>query len=204
MYISPSQIIETGYTQGDILVITYNQQLYKGFYHKDNQGRYWSGKDHTDKSMLLSYLPPATSEITLNTVAKDSSISYPFSKRFSDTLDTPLLNSNFILPNESNYAKGFFVRYFAQLKNSNQPYIVEVNYDTYNTFPTNKNITNHYITTALLWQLTGPINDVYNDNIRIKSGIKDTNLRSIQDAEKTFKHLSLYLTDPLQYSRVTK
>lgn len=204
MYISPSQIIETGYTQGDILVITYNQQLYKGFYHKDNQERYWSGKDHTETSMLLSYLPPTTSEITLNTTAKDNSISYPFSKRFDYDLDTPLLNSNFILPNESNYDKGFFVRYFAQLKNSTQLYIVEVNYNTYNTFLTNKNITNHYIIAALLWQLTGPINDIYNNNIRTIPGIKDTNLRSIQDAEKTFPGLSLYLTDPLQFARVTK
>ena len=204
MYISPSQIIETGYTQGDILAITYNQQLYKGFYHKDNQGRYWSGKDHTESSMLLSYLPPSSSEITLNTVAKDNSISYPFSKRFDYDLDTPLIKNDFVVPTESNYAKGFFVRYFAQLKNSTQPYIVEVKYDTYSTFPLNKNITDHYITTVLLWQLTGPVNDVYSDNIRTTPGIKDTNLRSIQESEKTFPGLSLYLTDPLQFARITK
>ena len=62
--------------------------------------------------------------------------------------------------------------------------------NTYNTFSKDKNITNHYLITTLLWQLTGPINDIYNNNIRTTPGIKDTNLRSIQDAEKTFPNLS--------------
>ena len=59
MYISSSQIVETGYTQGNQFVISYNQQSYKGFYHKDNQGRYWSEKEHTiniSKITLTKYL----------------------------------------------------------------------------------------------------------------------------------------------------
>jgi|688.fasta_scaffold88310_2 hypothetical protein len=203
MYISSSQIIETGYTQGSQFVISYNQQPYKGFYHKDNQGRYWSEKEHTITSFLLTLITP-TQNFSLNNMTKNSYVGINYNKRFTDNLDTPLLKSDFIVPTESNYTKGFFVRYFAQLKNSFQPYIVEVNYDTYNTFPKNKNIIDCYFTVVLLWQLTGPVNDIYSSNIRTTPGIKDTNLRSIQDAEKTFPNLSLYLTDPLQYSRVTK
>lgn len=203
MYISSSQIVETGYTQGNQFVISYNQQSYKGFYHKDNQGRYWSEKEHTINSFLLTLSTP-TQNFSLDNMIKNSYIGAKYTTLFTDTLDTPLLKSDFIVPTESNYAKGFFVRYFAQLKNSTQPYIVEINYKTYSNFSKDKNITNHYITASLLWQLTGPINDIYSNNIRTIPGIKDTNLRSIQDAEKTFKHLSLYLTDPLQFARVTK
>jgi hypothetical protein len=38
------------------------------------------------------------------------------------------------------------------------------------------------------------------NNIRIESGIVDTNLRSIQNASKTIPNISDILTDPLQFS----
>ncbi len=201
MYISSSQIVETGYTQGNQFVISYNQQPYKGFYHKDNQGRYWSDKEHTVNSFLLTTTTP-TPNFSFEAMTKNSPVGVNYTKCFTDDLSTPLLKSDFIFPTEDNYTKGFFVRYFAQLKNSTQPYIIEVNYNTYNTFSKDKNITNHYLITTLLWQLTGPINDVYNNNIRTTPGIKDTNLRSIQDTERTFPNLSSYLIDPFQFARI--
>jgi hypothetical protein len=199
MYISESQIVETGYTQGNSLVRVYDNQLYKGFYHKDNQGRYWTEKTHTSKSMLLRDVTPKDSSITLNSVAKNNSITLPFSKQFNIDLTTSLLKDDFILPTESDYNNGYFVRYIAELKNSIQSYIIEINYDSYKNFLTDKNLSTQYNNVTLLWQLTGPILDVYNNNIRIKSGVKDTNLRSIQEASKTIKNISLYLTDPLQF-----
>jgi hypothetical protein len=200
MYISKSQIIETGYTQGYDFVLSHNQQLYKGYYHKDNQGRYWSGKDHTSLSILLISLISPNIDITANSIAKDGIIAYPFSKRFNIDLTTPLLKSDFIQPTELDYNNGYFVRYISELKNSKQPYIIESNYNNYKNFSTDKNLINQYNTTTLLWQLTGPILDEYNNNIRTKSGIKDTNSRSIQEASKTIKNISTYLTNPLQFS----
>jgi hypothetical protein len=58
-----------------------------------------------------------------------------------------------------------------------------------------------YKLTSLIWKLTGPLYDVYKDNIRTASGIIDTNKRSILDAEKTLPNLSLYLIDPLQFGK---
>jgi hypothetical protein len=200
MYISKSQIIETGYTQGYDFVLSHTQQLYKGYYHKDNQGRYWSGKDHTSLSILLISLISPNIDITANSIAKDGIIAYPFSKRFNIDLTTPLLKSDFIQPTELDYNNGYFVRYISELKNSKQPYIIESNYNNYKNFSTDKNLINQYNTTTLLWQLTGPILDEYNNNIRTKSGIKDTNSRSIQEASKTIKNISTYLTNPLQFS----
>lgn len=201
MYISNSQIIETGYTQGYEFSLSYSQEVYKGYYHKDNQGRYWTEKEHTSSSILLIKLTPPSKDITLNTVAKDNKITFPFSKLYNKDLTTPLLKSDFILPTDLDYKNGYFVRYIAQLKNSLQDYIIELNYDSYNKFINNKNLSIQYTTSVLLWQLTGPVNDIYNNNIRIKSGVKDTNLRSIQEAEKIIKGLSKFLSDPLQYSK---
>ena len=58
-----------------------------------------------------------------------------------------------------------------------------------------------YKSINLVWKLTGPLYDVYRDNIRILSGIIDSNKRSLSEAEKTMPNLSLYLTDPLQFGR---
>lgn len=200
MYISESQIIETGYTQGNSLVRVYDNQLYKGFYHKDNQGRYWTEKTHTSKSILLRDIAPKNPNITLNSVAKNNNTTLPFSKQFNIDLTTSLLKGDFILPTESDYNNGYFVRYIVELKNSKQPYIVELNYTNYKDLTSNKNLTTQYNNATLLWQLTGPTLDVYSNNIRIKSGIKDTNLRSIQNTSKIIKNISTYLTDPLQFS----
>lgn len=201
MYIAESQIIETGYTQGDFLVISYNNQSYKGFYHKDNQGRYWTEKTHTSKSILLRDISPKQIDITVNSIAKNNNISLPFSKKFNIDLSTPLLKSDFIIPTEIDYNNGYFVRYISELKNSKQSYIIEINYNTYKDFSINTNLSTQYNNVTLLWQLTGPILDVYNNNIRIKSGVKDTNLRSIQEASKTIKNISSYLIDPLQFMK---
>lgn len=201
MYISESQIIETGYTQGNSLTIAYNNQLYKGFYHKDNQGRYWTGKTHTASSMLLLDISPSNFDINLNNIAKNNNTTFPYSKRFNTDLTTSLLKSDFILPTESDYNNGYFVRYIAELKNSKQPYIIELNYDNYKNLTLDKNLATQYNNVTLLWQLVGPILDIYQNNIRVTSGIKDTNLRSIQEASKTIKNISTYLTDPTQFMK---
>ena len=96
------------------------------------------------------------------------------------------------------------MRYAAQLKLSKNPYIVELSKNNYDALLQDIVSLRSYNTVTLLWKLTGPTNDIYNNNIRTTSGIKDTNLRSLQQAEKTIPGVSTIFTDPLQFARVTK
>jgi len=203
MYIPESYIIETGYSQGDDFLISDSSQPYKGFYHKDKQNRYWSGEKHTDRSFLLTRVT-ANSDLTLDNVVKNNYISGGFARRFSDDLNVPLFKGTTRIPIEEDYIKGYYTRYFIQLKASINLYIVEISKEDYDNITNNRTYLNYYIVAPVIWKLTGPVHDVHKNNIRLISGIEDTNLRSIQEGKKIIKNIDLYLTDPLQYVRVTK
>jgi hypothetical protein len=191
MYISPSNVIETGYTNGSRFTLNDGQTVYIGYYHKDKFERYWTGKTPTDDSEpLINYFP-------LSPVGNQP-ISY-YSKL--NKLNLPINNivNEFIIPTEEEYKKGFFTRYILTSNKSSNKF-VEVTSSSFNKIIQIPNIAILYSSTSLLWKLIGPINDIYTNNIRIESGIKDTNLRSIQEAEKDLKGISTYLTDPLQFS----
>lgn len=196
MYIPESAIIETGYAQADRFLIQSTQLPYKGFYHKDNKDRYWSGETHTDDSFLLT--PPSTKPLTLDSFAKNNQISAGFTKHY-DIISAPVLyKGDFIIPTEEEYNNGYFTRYIVQLKLSVSPYIVEINQDNYTKLiQTEGKI--FYNIVEMLWKLTGPIDDIFEDNIRIEAGVRDTNLRSLQEAEKKIPGLSKVFYDPTQF-----
>lgn len=204
MYISPSQIVETGYDQGYRFVTVPNQQFYKGFYHKDNEGRYWTGKEHTGSSVLLQDLQLSSPSGYNDTTAIKFDINnVSFTNKYGNAnATTPLLKNDFIMPTNLDYGNGYFIRYLAQLKSSISPYIVELNGSNFKNYSRIQNMNDHYNFASMPWMLTGVIDDVYNDNIRIIAGVRDSNLRSIQSASKIIKELSTFLTDPLQYTRL--
>ena len=41
MYIPKSAIVETGFDQSSRFTIATSNQVYNGYYHKDNTGKYW-------------------------------------------------------------------------------------------------------------------------------------------------------------------
>lgn len=204
MYIPKSNIIETGYDQSFRFVIASTGQSYKGYFHKDNKGKYWSGQEHTNSSVLLTENIIDASQLTFDYSVKNSKISYGFTKHYDFNLTTTLYKGDFVIPTEDNYNKGYFTRYVVQLKLSKNPYIVELSKNNYDALLQDIVSLRSYNTVTLLWKLTGPTNDIYNNNIRTTSGIKDTNLRSLQQAEKTIPGVSTIFTDPLQFARVTK
>jgi hypothetical protein len=197
MYIPESNIIETGYTQGTKLIISSNNQFYKGFYHKDNKGRYWSGEKHDDNSLLLKskiFDTPITTDILL----KNNIITRGFTKHYNIPVAPTLYKGDFITPTEEEYNNGYFTRYIIQLLSSKSPYIVEINKDNYNKL-TQTEDKYYYNTAEMLWKLAGPLDDIFNDNIRIESGVRDTNLRSLQETEKKIPGLSKVFSNPLQF-----
>jgi hypothetical protein len=95
MFISESNIIEKGYTQGNQFLLP-DGELYKGFYHKDNQGRYWTGEMHDSNSILLKNPYPSIT-IDNNYVSKNNYISTPYTKIYNKNLDTLLLINEYII-----------------------------------------------------------------------------------------------------------
>ena len=78
---------------------------------------------------------------------------------------------------------------------------IEIASGKYSNITQSNDLLTLYRPTSFLWKLTGPLYDVYKDNIRMSSGIIDTNKRSIQEAEKFIPNLSLYFTDLTQFGR---
>jgi hypothetical protein len=201
MYIPKSNIIETGYDQNNRFVIISNNQIYKGYWHKDSKEKYWSGKEHTNESLELRDTI-FSGDITLDYILKNNQTSYGFTKHYDFNLNSTLYKNEFVKPTEDDYNKGYYTRYIAQLKASTQPYIIELSKENYTALTEDIPTFRMYNTISLLWKLTGPEYDVIKNNIRVESGIVDTNLRSIQHASKTIPDISKLLTNPLQF--VTK
>jgi hypothetical protein len=200
MYLPQSAIIETGYAQQGAFVISSNKQPYSGYYHKDNKKRYWSGENHNSNSILLINLAEVNS---LNNKPADYSlknnvISAGFTKHYDIVPAPTLYKGDFIIPTEEEYNNGYFTRYIAQLKSSISPYIVEITGDNYAKLIQTEDKF-FYNTAEMLWKLTGPLDDIFEDNIRIEPGIRDTNLRSLQQAEKKIPGLSKVFNNPLQF-----
>jgi hypothetical protein len=197
MNIPDSFIIETGYDQGRNFVISDSKQPYTGFYHRDKNDRYWTGEKHTSSSVLLikvSFNP------TVDDFLKYNYLTRGFTVKYDKLPSVSFLKGEYVPPNEEDYTRGYFTRYIAQHNLSKAPYVVEISKGTFDEINSSIN-RNYYITVSLIWKISGTINDVYRNNIRVESGIIDTNLRSIQQAKKTIKDIELLLNNPGQYIR---
>lgn len=198
MYIPISNITEVNYTNGGEFLIRSNQFPYIGYYHKDIDNNYWSGKTHTDSSVLLTNLSDSKN-IDWN---KYNNVSGGYTKLNPKVLPPTVILSDFILPTVTDYNNGFFNRYILKPTISSQINdFVEVKFDKYKSVLQSKDLQTLYSFINIVWKLTGPLYDVYKDNIRMMSGIIDTNKRSIQEAEKFIPNLSLYLTDLTQFGK---
>ena len=198
MYIPNSNIIEVNYVNGGQFAIKSTQVPYTGYYHKDNDNNYWSGKTHTNESVLLELLN-SVDNIDWN---KWTNISGGYTQLNPKVLPPTVITPDFIQPTDNDYINGFFLRFILKPVISSQINdFIEVNESKYNTLIQNKDLQVLYKSTNLVWKLTGPLYDGYENNIRVISGIIDTNKRSIAEAEKFIPNLSLYFTDLTQFGK---
>ena len=196
MYIPKANIVETGYTQGTEFLNDATQLSYKGYYFKDKDGNYWSGKEPSSSSFKLRRIIPSTQQ-TANPA--NFLVNRAYTKAYGKQIQTESFNNSFIQPTAEDYAKGYFIRYIAKFVATSNPTFIEVNKDTYDKINGSTNLQVIYPTVPLFWKITGPIDDTFVDNIRVAVGVRDANLRSIQEAEKVIKGISSFLTDPLQF-----
>jgi hypothetical protein len=95
-------------------------------------------------------------------------------------------------PTADDYTRGYVIRYFA--KKVNDGTIYEVSGDSFNTI-----INGLYYKLSLTWRITGSKTDVYQNKVKIYSGVKEDNLTAIKNAEKSMSGLSGVLKDPLEF-----
>jgi hypothetical protein len=203
MYIPVSNIVETGFTSGNQFVVESTQLFYVGYYHKDTSNVYWSGQTHDNSSVVLKNLNASNS--TDNNLTRNNIANFGYTKLNPKIFPQEAFTPDFIMPTEQDYTNGFFIRYILKptigVNNIQSLNFIEVKSNKFTQVSQNPDLKALYKLTSLIWKLTGPLYDVYKDNIRISSGIIDTNKRSILDAEKTLPNLSLYLIDPLQFGK---
>ena len=95
-------------------------------------------------------------------------------------------------PTTDDYNRGYINRYFA--KKINDGTIYEVSGDSYNTI-----INGLYSKINLIWRITGSKTDVYQNKVKIYSGVKEDNQSAIKNAEKVMPGLSGVLKNPLEF-----
>ena len=97
-------------------------------------------------------------------------------------------------PTESDYERGWFERFFVRRRRTQN--IIEVSEGTHGRFNTSK----LFIRFSLKWRISGPRNDVFNDaGFQIRSGVEDTNLRTLDRVSKEHRGIKNKLSDPLEF-----
>lgn len=106
-----------------------------------------------------------------------------------------------ILPKDDDYTKGGINRYFAR-KNIDNSYI-EINKTTYDNFSkesaNSKNLKyaiDVYSVYTVFWVLTGPLEDVFNSNLRTIIGLQNNNKIKGLDGYLKFNFLQFYRFNP--------
>jgi hypothetical protein len=189
------------YTNGGEYYYTSNLTNYVGYYRKDVNGRAYAGKELTVNSpQLISSFNVIESPSPNINLGSGLSTAYLSISRKTKTQLVESFNPipNSLPPTQQEYDQTFFVRYFLEYLLSSKPVIVEVNKGTYFTY-VNSNLSKYFNNVELLWKISGPLYDVKENDILMKGGVIDSNLRSINQAQKTMPGIRDYLTDLTLY-----
>lgn len=108
-------------------------------------------------------------------------------------------------PISDDYAKGYFIRYFA--KNVSGPgYILEISPEDWSLIKNGQTADNvvGYEIMDMLWQLTGPLNDTRKSQYQIVGGIYDTNRRVTEGKQKGFRGIVEFIGgDYTKFAKIT-
>ena len=202
MYIPPNKIDpRVYYTNGGEYYYTSNLTNYVGYYRKDVNGRAYAGKELTVNSPQLTPSIIVRSSPSPN-INLGSGLSTTYLSISRNTKQSLIESSNPIPdsmpPTQQAYDQTFYTRYFLEYLLSSKSIIVEVNKGTYFNY-VNSNLRKYFNNVELLWKISGPLYDVKENGILIKGGVIDSNLRSINQAQKTMPSIRDYLTDLTLY-----
>jgi len=161
---------------------------YKGNYHiyKDKP---YSNSEHNDSSLELF---PFSNDYNL--------IKY-YSLKDIRTYVKP--NYYVPKPTQKDYDKGTIDRYFI-IKRNDDTKIIEVDKKQFLTLnKKNSGLDGGiYKGIKLMWKITGPINDIYKNNILVEYGIEDTNKRTIKLKSKEVRNIDKVFYNYIELSKI--
>ena len=198
----PLTMIKTDlYTRGDNFRLP-DGKLYTGLYYTTYDGRNFAGANPVIGSNLeLTPIqqrldePRGGKNVNLNSSFYDASISKKGQE--VDGIDTTTLveiKPYYPIPLEEDYIKGYFMRYFAKTV-SGPGYVFEISQNDF------ANLSNDIISQGvlgyeyinMLWQLTGPLEDIRVSQYQIKGGVLTTNRRVTEQKNLNFIGLSDFI-----------
>lgn len=213
-YYPLSRIASNKYTRGGEFLLS-NGTPYTGKYYATYNNRFFTGINPV-LSSGEEIFPLRTSKV-LNTAT--TSIPNPFNRsnanitpvQIFDTatgqLSGPLtqISPYFPFPLASDYARGYFTRYFA--KNITGPgFILEISKQDWSQIQ-NGGVDNSvlaYETMDMFWQLTGPKNDTRISQYQIQGGVYDTNKRVTEVKQKSFRGIVEFIGgDYTKFAKIT-
>lgn len=195
----PSFAVKTNLrTQGEDYAL--DGTPYSGPFYETYNGEAYTGSDPTNgKNQLLKPLKLYNNSPFLRTQKLTNKVRETFAEN-SFNLQNVLNNSEpqtyYPQPLESDYTKGYIIRYFIKKINS-KGFVMEISPQEYTAFingTVNYDVS-YYQVVDILWKLTGPLNTVRISQYDIRAGIIDTNKRLIENANKNFLGLVEFIGD---------
>ena len=95
-------------------------------------------------------------------------------------------------PSIKDYSKGYIYRYFVQKINNLT--ITEVDKDKYNQISSQL-----YNKLTIRWTITGSKENVYNNKILERIGVKEQNIKTLSNGNTKMRGLKNYITNPLEF-----
>jgi hypothetical protein len=197
-YYPKNRITINKYTRGDEYQL--NGKPYIGAYYKTFNGKIYTGINPViGSSQELQAIQNNNININLDNkkgiiILNNKSDQYIKNPNIKNLQSYQIPPQYYPQPTDSDYAKGYIMRYFAKKRND-IGYVIEISKDTYLSLQS-KNSEYDYITYQaidLFWQITGPLKDTRENRQYKISGIIDTNKRLVQTKDKSFRGLIEYI-----------
>ena len=204
----PSTRIKTNlYTRGNEFILP-NGKSYSGRYYLTYDGKAFTGPNPTagtnipltkavEEEILPRFPAPRPGTVPVETFVQGATI--------ATSTELGQLTPYYPVPLESDYAKGYFTRYFAK-QLTGPGYIIEISQADWSNLEnalTEQTIL-AYEVTSMLWQLTGPLNNQRISQYQIKGGVFDTNKRVTEAKDLTFQGIVSYIGgEYTKFARIT-
>jgi hypothetical protein len=184
-----------------------NGKPYVGKYYETYDGKFYSGPNpilgpNEPLSPNLDY--PNTPGLKLSGLPESAKRTFANTTKSKVSATDPTQPTSY-QPNplESDYAKGYFYRYFVKKVNE-MGYIKEISETEYISIDngTATYDVSYYQIERIMWKLTGPLNTVRLSQYDIRAGIIDTNKRLVETVDKRFLGLKTYIGE--EYSKLSR
>jgi hypothetical protein len=213
-YYPLSRIIPNKYTRGNEFTLS-DGSPYAGKYYITYNNKFFTGINpvlSTGKELFLisntkaknipaNSIPNPLNRSKINTTAQQ--IFDTATKQFTGPLSE--ISPYFPVPIPSDYARGYFTRYFA--KNIVGPgFILEISKQDWSQIQdggVDKGVL-AYETVDMLWQLTGPLYDTRKSQYQILGGVYTTNKRVTEVKQKSFRGIEEFIGgEYTKFARIT-